>query len=111
MKLLVDANLSWRLVKLIQLSFPDAIHVIQTELPIPAKDIEIWNWAKKNNYSIVTNDEDFFYLLSAKGFPPKIIMIRTGNQTTRFIADVLNCDKEQIETIIRSKEYGVLEIY
>lgn len=111
MKLLIDANLSWRLVKLIQPSFPDALHVTKTGFPIPAKDIEIWNWAKQNAFTIVTNDEDFFYLLSTNGFPPKIIMIRTGNQTTRFIADVINRDKEEIETMIRSKEHGLLEIY
>lgn len=111
MKLLIDANLSWRLVNLIAPSFPETIHVSKTGLNEPAKDIEIWNWAKQNGFTIVTNDEDFFYFLSVKGFPPKIIMIRTGNQSTRFVADVINRDKEQIQLMISSKEHGLLEIY
>ena len=60
MKLLIDANLSWRLVKLISKSFPGSIHVSKTGLKIPAIDKQIWDWAKKNGYTIVTNDEDFY---------------------------------------------------
>ena len=66
MKLLLDANISWRLVKKLAGVFPNVLHVNDSGLPIPAKDEEIWNWALQNDFVIVTNDEDFlnFTLLS-----------------------------------------------
>ena len=62
MKLILDANISWRLIKKL-INYPDSIHINQTKLPQPASDIDIWNFAKKNNYIIVTFDEDFYHLL------------------------------------------------
>jgi predicted nuclease of predicted toxin-antitoxin system len=38
MKLLLDANISWRLINLISDYFPESIHVNNTGLPKPAKD-------------------------------------------------------------------------
>ncbi len=82
MKLLLDANLSWRLVKLLKEHFKEVLHVKDTSLPYPSSDISIWNYALANNFCIVTNDEDFLHLLLQKGFPPEIILLKTGNKTT-----------------------------
>ncbi len=38
MNLLFDANLSWRLPKLLSAIFPKCQHVEQIDLPFPAKD-------------------------------------------------------------------------
>jgi len=56
MKLLLDANLSWRLVATLQQHFTDCLHVDNIGLPIPATDQAIWNYAKENEFLIVTND-------------------------------------------------------
>lgn len=76
MKLLLDANLSWRLTKLLSPHFEDVYHVERCGLPIPANDIMIWNWAEANDATIVTNDEDYYYFSLQKGFPPKIILLK-----------------------------------
>lgn len=81
-----------------------------TGLHIPAKDSEIWEYAKKNNLLIVTNDEDFFNLSSFRGFPPKVILLKTGNQSRRYMEKLLIALKPRIEEFIESAEYGVLEI-
>jgi predicted nuclease of predicted toxin-antitoxin system len=70
MKLLVDANLSWRLTKILENEFAGIKHVEQTDLPIPATDIQIWDFARSNGYIILTNDEDFLNLLLQKGSDP-----------------------------------------
>ena len=93
MKLLIDANLSWRLVDLLRSEFTEITHVIHTGLAENAADTTIWNHAHQNNYSILTNDDDFFLLSLSKGFPPKIILLRTGNQSTKYIAEVLTKHK------------------
>jgi predicted nuclease of predicted toxin-antitoxin system len=111
MKILLDANLSWRLVKQLLPIFPHILHVERTGLPIPAEDVDIWNWAKANDYMIVTNDEDFFNLLVQKGFPPKIVMLRMGNQSTKSVASVLHSRFAEIQILNESDQYGVLELF
>lgn len=46
-----------------------------------------------------------------KGFLPKIILLRTGNQSTAFLAEVLIKHAEEIEQFISHEEYGILELY
>lgn len=111
-KLLLDANLSWRLIKLLSDSeFREVIHVHSLPLSKPAKDIDIWNWAKSNEFCIVTNDEDFLNLVLQKGFPPKIILLRTGNQNTKTLSEVLISQKQALLELVESDKIGVLEIF
>ena len=70
MKLILDANISWRLIKKL-INFPDSIHINQSKLPQPVSDIDIWNFAKKNNYIIVTFDEDFYHLSMKYRYTPR----------------------------------------
>ena len=54
-----------------------------------AIDIEVWEYAKRLGFTIVSKDTDF----SQRGFlfgpPPKVIWIRLGNCSTKEIQDVL----------------------
>jgi len=108
--LLLDANLSWRSVAVLKKHYNDCLHVDDTPLPFPAKDIEIWDYARKKGMVIVTNDEDFLYLSSFKGFPPKVLLLKTGNQNRKFIEQILINRMEQIKQFIESSEYGILEL-
>jgi len=108
-RLLLDANLSWRSVAKLKIHFDDCSHVDDIGLSVPAKDTEIWNYAKKQGMLIVTNDEDFLHLSTFKGFPPKVLLLRTGNQNRKFIEHVLINMKDQIRTFVESSEYGILE--
>jgi len=111
MKLLLDANISWRLAAKLKMHFEDCFHVDHTDLNIPATDIEIWNYALSDSLIIVTNDEDFLNLSNIKGFPPKIVLLRTGNQSNNFIESLLIKHKPDIQSLDRSKDYGVLELF
>lgn len=111
MGLLLDANLSWRLARVLSESFPGIIHVSSTDLRNNAPDSSLWEYARKNGYTIVTNDEDFSILSTSRGFPPKVILLRTGNQSTSYLAQLLISHKEEILSFIEGEEYGVLEIY
>ena len=78
MKLLLDANLSWRLTVKLKSHFEDCLHVDRIGLNIPVRDSEIWDYALTNQLIIVTNDDDFLNFANIKGFPPKVILLRTG---------------------------------
>jgi len=108
--LLLDANLSWRSVAVLKNYYDDCIHVDNSGLTYPAKDMEIWDYAQKRKLLIVTNDEDFLRLSAFKGFPPKVLLLRTGNQSRKFIEQILINLKKQIELFLESSEYGVLEL-
>ena len=109
MKLLLDANLSWRLSVPLSEQFGECRHVNQTELPQPIKDTEIWNYAAENDYIIVTKDSDFINLLETRGCPPKIVMLRTGNMNTKETGMVLIQARSSIEDFEKN-DFGVLEI-
>lgn len=79
MKWLLDANLSYRMVRQLAELPVEARHVTRTGLPTPADDRDIWEWARHNGWLIITNDDDFYRFAGAYGFPPKVVMLRTGN--------------------------------
>ena len=54
-------------------------------LAVPANDIEIWDYALINNLIIVTNDDDFLNLATHKGFPSKVVLLHTGNQSNNYL--------------------------
>ena len=109
MKLLLDANISWRLSALLSEHFGECIHVNQTELPKPAKDTEIWNYAAANEYMIVTQDSDFLNLFETRGYPPKIVLLRVGNINRKEAEKILIQAKPAIEDLEKN-DYGLLEI-
>jgi predicted nuclease of predicted toxin-antitoxin system len=111
MKLLLDANISWRSCSFFTENFGECVHVNKTTLPRPAVDIEIWQFAKENRYTIVTQDTDFLNFLETKGFPPKVILVKTGNISRKQMEAILLQAKASIFELHNNDEYGLLEIY
>jgi predicted nuclease of predicted toxin-antitoxin system len=109
MKLLLDANVSWRLTTVLSEHFGECVHVNKTELSKPAKDTEIWNYAAANGYTIITQDSDFLNFFETKGFPPKIILLRVGNIDRKTAEKILLQAKSSIVDLENS-DYGLLEI-
>ena len=110
MKLLFDQNISYRIVRLLDETFPDCKHVSNVRLN-GKSDLDIWNYAQVNNYIIVSFDADFYDLAVIKGIPPKIIWLRMGNTTTLNISHNLVKNKEIIYDFCRQENENVcLEI-
>jgi len=110
MKLLLDANISWRLCSFFSDNFGECIHVNKIGLTNPAKDAEIWQYAKDHNFIIITQDCDFINFIEVKGYPPKIILIKTGNINRKQMEEILIQAKQPIFELSDSEEYGLLEI-
>ena len=112
MKLLFDQNISYRLIKKIQDIFPEAKGVRELGLE-GSTDKEIWSFAKREHYTVVTFDSDFFDLMVLAGHPPKIIWLRTGNTTTKNLEKLFHKHAEEIKDFINQgvyQEIGCLEI-
>jgi len=110
MKLLLDANLSWRLCAPLAERFGECVHVNSQKLTRPAKDSEIWRYAKGNGYVVVTQDADFLHLLETKGFPPKVILIKTGNLSRKQLERIFAQADSAITALDASNNTGLLEI-
>ena len=82
MKLLLDQNIYYRLVRKIAEYYPNVKQLRELNLE-NFSDAEIWKYSKENDYTIVTFDSDFYDIANIKGHPPKIIWLRTGNTTTK----------------------------
>ena len=71
-RLLLDENLSERLLPLIRKRFPDSWLVRLLRLD-HADDLTLWERARCDGDLLVTKDEDFLRLSVSRGFPPKEI--------------------------------------
>lgn len=96
MKLLFDQNISFKIEKKIAAIFDGSKHVSSLGL-MNVNDIDIWNYSKREGFTIVTFDSDFFDISLMNGCPPKIIWIRRGNLTTNQVSKIL----EEKHLIIR----------
>ena len=95
MKLLLDANLSHRLLELVDDLYPGSIHLRNVGLQ-KSSDDKIWEYAKVNGLTIVTKDSDFHEHGILFGFPPKVLWIRRGNCSTETIAELLRVNHDEI---------------
>ncbi len=109
MKLLFDQNISHKILKFLSAEFEGSTSVKQENL-IDRSDREIWDFAKANDYLIVTQDSDFNDLNSLYGFPPKVIWIRTGNLRTNEIGKILNEHSKEILTFLEDNNFGCFEV-
>jgi len=75
-----------------------------------ANDFTIWEFAKSENFAIVTKDNDFLDISTLYGFPPKVIYIKTGNCKVKVLEELLKANKEAIVDFLKDKSCGILEI-
>ncbi len=109
MKLLLDQNLSPRLVQAIQDLFPGSIHVRDVDLQAAADD-RVWAYAALHDFAIVSKDSDFHQMSFVLGHPPKVIWIRRGNCSTNDVAGVLRAHAGDIHEFLTDEQAGFLAL-
>lgn len=113
MKILFDQNISFRVLRLIEDSFPGCAQVRMVNLE-NATDWHTWSYAKENNYAIATFDSDFSDISSLYGHPPKIIWLRRGNLNSRMIAQLFVKKQELVRDFLDDEKFAdlsCLELY
>lgn len=109
MKLLLDQNLSRRLLPRLASLFPESSQVALLGLD-RANDAEIWEVARKESFAIVTKDADFVELSLVRGFPPKVIWLNLGNVSNAEVSARLLAEADGINGFLMNPAEGVLEI-
>jgi predicted nuclease of predicted toxin-antitoxin system len=109
MRLLFDQNISFRILQQLPEYFAESRQVRHVGL-LDKPDIDIWEYARCHDFTIVTFDSDFYDICIIKGIPPKIIWLRTGNLTTKETAEVLISRTTEISLFILNDEQYCMEI-
>jgi len=107
LRLLLDENLSERLLPLLSAEFESPQHVRLLGLG-GVDDLEIWELARRDGYLLVTKDEDFLRLSLSRGFPAKVICLGIGNAGNATTAALLLNNIEAIEAFTTHPEAGFL---
>lgn len=109
MKLLFDQNLSYKLGARLNELYPASTQVRLVGMD-KSQDVVVWEYARQHGFAIVTQDGDYSDLSLLRGWPPKVVWLRCGNQPTRIIENLLRSHHEAILQFELNHESGVLEI-
>ena len=106
-RLLLDENLSERLVPLIAETFSDVLHLRTMGLG-GSPDAAVWKAARDTEATLVTKDEDFIRLSMDLGWPPKVVCLAIGNAPNSRTADLLLANAKIIQAFVAQQEAGFL---
>jgi len=106
-KLLLDQDLSRKLVKALSRLYPGSVHVTACGLE-NADDSAIWSHAREPGFAILTKDTDFHQRCFLYGAPPKAVWIRLGNCTTSNIEALLRMRAAEVVAFGEDKDAALL---
>jgi predicted nuclease of predicted toxin-antitoxin system len=109
MKLLLDENLSRRIVPFLQDAYPGSSQVVLEGLE-QTDDDAVWSHARDNGFVIVTKDSDFQELSLVRGASPKVVWLRVGNAGKASVIRLLNESRSQIYELLADAEISCVEI-
>ena len=109
MKLLLDENLSRRLVPFLQHDYPGSSQFVLLGLE-SATDTVVWQAAKAQDFVIVPRDADFEEFSLVWGQPPKVIWLKTKNQSRASTLKILLNHRSLIEEAPLAHGQACIEI-
>lgn len=109
MKLLLDENLSRRIVPFLQTAFPGSSQVALLGLE-SASDSEIWQYAKTNDFVIVSRDSDFQERSLVAGHPPQVVWLKIPNRSKTIVLNILLDHHTEIEHALIEQDRACVEI-
>ena len=109
MRLLVDENLSPKIVRLLDGRFPGTVHVASVGLA-GSGDEAIWRYARDNGFVVLSKDSDFNQRALLRGGPPKVVWLRVAEMRTNEIAATVLATADELERFDIDGEQSVLVI-
>lgn len=109
MKLLLDENISRRLLPHLADAFPGSTHVALEGLQ-QTSDAAVWQFAKDHGFVVVSKDDDFTALSALRGRPPCLIKLSVGNCDNDQVLRVLLTQRDQIEAQLADPEVAMVEL-
>jgi predicted nuclease of predicted toxin-antitoxin system len=108
-RLLLDQNLSPRLLTALADLYPGSTHVREVGLQA-ADDDTVWQYAAEHGFAIVSKDADFHERSFVYGHPPKVVWLRRGNCSTDEIAGLLRAHHTDLLALEQDAENSFLAL-
>lgn len=102
-RLLLDENLSERLIALVADAFPETTHVRRLGLGGASDDV-VWSTAAQAARLLVTKDEDFIAFAVLRGAPPQVVWLNVGNASNTQTAELLRSNVTTIDAFAAQNE-------
>ena len=109
MKLLLDENLSRRLVPSLQSAYPGTTQIALLGME-ESSDFTIWEYAKTKGFIIVTKDSDFYEMSTLYGTPPQLIWLKVGNLGKQETTELLLKAQKKIQHLFDNPEIACIEL-
>ena len=109
MKLLLDENLSRRLVPALQAQFPGSSQVSLLGLE-QSTDAQLCDHAAQHGFVICSKDDDFQRLVSARGYRPRLIHLAMGNTSNDAVLAALLGSADRLRQAFADPAAGVVVI-
>lgn len=105
--LLFDENISARAAEILRAVFPGSKHVKDFSL-LESSDSDVWATAKSEGLTVLSKDDDFLQRALLLGHPPKVIILKIGNCSTRDLITFLKDRSEAIRSFISDSPESLL---
>jgi predicted nuclease of predicted toxin-antitoxin system len=89
--------------------FPNSLHVRDVGMKATIDPI-VWDYAKDNDFMIVSKDADMHDLSLVFGNPPKVIWLRLGNCSTLEVENLLRREFSAIKLFYEDKNLSLLAL-
>ena len=109
MKLLLDENLSRRLVPALQVQSPGSSQVSLLGLE-RATDAQLCDHAAQHGFVICSKDDDFQRLVSARGYQPRLIHLAMGNTSNDAVLAALLAAADRLRDAFLDPATGMVVI-
>jgi len=106
LKLLLDENLSRRLLPALQARFPGSSQVTLLGLQ-SASDAALCEYAAEHGYVLCSKDDEFHRLVAARGYRPRLVHVALGNAGNDRVLDALLAAADAIEAAFTDARVGV----
>ena len=101
--------MSPKLVQQLADLYPESVHVLTMGLD-HADDGTIWEFARQNDFAIVTKDADYNALSVLRGWPPKVVWLLIGNCFTNQIEALLRAHHVELEAFATDPSVGTIAL-
>jgi len=108
-KLLLDENLSRRIVPSLLQRFPGSSQVALLGLE-RSTDAQLCDFAAEHGFVLVSKDDDFNGLVAARAYRPKLLRLALGNATNDQVLPALLAAADRIEAALSQDNVGVVVI-
>jgi predicted nuclease of predicted toxin-antitoxin system len=108
-KLLLDENLSRRLVPALQTRFPGSSQVALLGLE-RATDARLCEYAADHGFVLCSKDDDFHRLVAARGYRPKLVHLALGNAGNDQVLSALLSAADRLDAALADTSVGVVVV-